>query len=211
MAGAAQPERLFITKRPPTRTSSAAFTSKTRNRPRAFCSLAESLNYFGARRHPRSNPGRRHRRGRRRRHRHGLLRHARRLPFSAQTFTSLTAHIREQAEVYEEPTISLLENWKMRFRIESNAAAASTPRASGKRPGYTTITSPSRPRPAGRPHPHSDLKVKQHIYFRQDYAHGSDCWANSQATPSPEAKQRARRTPRRRDYAHRRPKTEPRR
>ncbi|OPZ65902.1 MAG: Terminase-like family protein [Firmicutes bacterium ADurb.Bin506] len=81
-----------------------------------------------------------------------------------------------QAEVTEPLTLGALDNWKVqRFRIESNAGGRLYAKSiKEKAGGYTAIEPvPSSANKETRILTAS-AQVKQHIYFRQDYAHGSD-------------------------------------
>lgn len=81
-----------------------------------------------------------------------------------------------QAEVTEPLTISLLENWKIqRFRIESNAGGRLYAKSiKEKAGGYTAIEPVASSANKETRILTASAQVKQHIYFRQDYAHGSD-------------------------------------
>ena len=81
-----------------------------------------------------------------------------------------------QAEVTEPLTISLLENWKIqRFRIESNAGGRLYAKSiKEKAGGYKAIEPVASSANKETRILTASAQVKQHIYFRQDYAHGSD-------------------------------------
>ena len=125
----------FYHKRPPTRTSSAAFTSKTRNRPRAFCSpprasITSSSTTSEAEPRTASSPWQTSQTPAR------TITPCSSPTFSAQTFTSLTAYSRRRKPRSRSPSPSACSRTG-RYRDSASRAtraAASTPRASRKRP-----------------------------------------------------------------------------
>jgi predicted phage terminase large subunit-like protein len=81
-----------------------------------------------------------------------------------------------QAEITEPLTLGALDSWRVqRFRIESNAGGRLYAKSiKEKAKGFTTIEAvPSSSNKETRILTASG-QIKQHFYFRQDYAHGSD-------------------------------------